>query len=655
MTKTVSLVQINNSFSGQNYLPYSSALLSAYFLQNSSASHEYNFAPFIYKRAPVLDIVNSISSSDVLGLSLYAWNTRLSLEIARHFRLLNPNALIFVGGPSVPDFAESFLRSHPFVDIALHNEGELSVTALLEENLLDRNFSNVPSASFISNNIFVSTPRAPRIDDLSTIPSPFLAGSFDQLFKQNPNERWIGLWETNRGCPFTCTYCDWGSATGSKKIGMFPEGRLEDEMNWFSKNQIEFIFCCDANFGMFPRDPDIARMTGIVKQKTGYPHALSVQNTKNSTDRSYETQKILCDYGLNKGVTLSMQTMSDTALKNIKRSNIRLSSYFELQKRFQNDGVPTYSDLILALPGETYQSYLDGMCKLIESGQHNRIQFNNLSILPNAEMAKNEYRQKFGIKTVFTDIVNMHGSLSLEDESVRERQELVIQTSTLSASDWRKVRSISWLTAFLYFDKIAQIPISIITSIFSVPISQVLDSFISVSSRYPLLHSLIKFLDSEALSISNGGPEYIHSKSFLDIYWPIDEYLFIDLVVNSKLDIFYSELKSFLIELLSNSQNDYFDYLGPDAATSIISESIDLNHWLLNTTLKKPQTFESHWNILDCFESHINGGFVDLSRSNANFQISDHSPFHPDLDDWLREIVWYGNKRGSYLHLFDRV
>ena len=190
---------------------------------------------------------------------------------------------------------------------------------------------------------------------------------------------------------------------------------------------------------------------------------------------------------------------------------------------------------------------------------------------------------------------------------------------------------------------------------FLVPISQVLDSFISVSSRYPLLHSLIKFLDSEALSISNGGPEYIHSKSFLDIYWPIDEYLFIDLVVNSKLDIFYSELKSFLIELLSNSQNDYFDYLSPDAATSIISESIDLNHWLLNTTLKKPQTFESHWNILDCFESHINGGFVDLSRSNANFQISDHSPFHPDLDDWLREIVWYGNKRGSYLHLFDRV
>ena len=46
-----------------------------------------------------------------------------------------------------------------------------------------------------------------------------------------------------------------------------------------------------------------------------------------------------------------MQTLSDKVLKNIKRSNIKLSSYLELQKRFISDGVPTYSDLILALPG----------------------------------------------------------------------------------------------------------------------------------------------------------------------------------------------------------------------------------------------------------------------------------------------------------------
>ena len=50
---------------------------------------------------------------------------------------------------------------------------------------------------------------------MNEIPSPFIEGYFDGLVKDNPDERWIGLWETNRGCPFSCTFCDWG--VGFKK------------------------------------------------------------------------------------------------------------------------------------------------------------------------------------------------------------------------------------------------------------------------------------------------------------------------------------------------------------------------------------------------------------------------------------------------------
>ena len=48
----------------------------------------------------------------------------------------------------------------------------------------------------------------------------------------------------------------WGSATNSKVARMNLD-RLH-ELDWFSKNKIEFIFCCDANFGMLPRDFEIA-------------------------------------------------------------------------------------------------------------------------------------------------------------------------------------------------------------------------------------------------------------------------------------------------------------------------------------------------------------------------------------------------------------
>ena len=109
------------------------------------------------------------------------------------------------------------------------------------------------------------------------------------------------------------------------------------------------------------------------------------------------------------------------------------------------------------------------MYNLIESGQHSRIQFNNLSILPNAEMAKKSYREEYGIKTVISDIVNMHGTVLYEDDSIREKQELVIETSTLSSKDWRKVRSICWLTGFLYFNKIAQVPIAICNGLLGTP------------------------------------------------------------------------------------------------------------------------------------------------------------------------------------------
>ncbi len=85
--------------------------------------------------------------------------------------------------------------------------------------------------------------------------------------------------------------------------------RVYAELDWFSKNKIEFIFCCDANFGILPRDYDIALKAAENKKKFGYPHVLSVQNTKNARERAYKVQKLLADTGLSKGVTLAMQTV----------------------------------------------------------------------------------------------------------------------------------------------------------------------------------------------------------------------------------------------------------------------------------------------------------------------------------------------------------
>jgi len=76
---------------------------------------------------------------------------------------------------------------------------------------------------------------------------------------------------------------------------------------------------------------------------------------------------------------------------------------------------------------------------VIGNGQHNRIQFNNLSILPNAEMGDPAYLKEHGMETVETKIINIHGAL--DEDEIAEVQQLVVATKTMSREDWRRSRS----------------------------------------------------------------------------------------------------------------------------------------------------------------------------------------------------------------------
>lgn len=335
--------------------------------------------------------------------------------------------------------------------------------AILEQ-IPTGDWESITSLSFLNEKQeFNQVPDRPRIVNLDEIPSPYLTGIFDPLMKANPNQIWLGLWKTNRGYPFSCTFCEWGAATKSK-IYMFGEERVYKEINWYSQNKIEFIFCCDANFGIKSRDIEIAQYMAQNKKKYGYPKAFSIQNTKNSSERSYDIQKILGDSGLNKGVNLALQSANPETPEGIKRKNIKGSAYRELQNRFAKDQIETFTDMILALPNETYETFLQGIAKTIEEGQHNKIQFINLSILPNTAMGNPDYQKKYGFVVRDTDIVNIYGSVYVSN-GIYEKQRLVIATNTMPKKDWIKTRVFSWMISLIYFDKLLQIPLMLLHKI----------------------------------------------------------------------------------------------------------------------------------------------------------------------------------------------
>lgn len=640
----VGLVQINNSFSGQNYLPYSIALLQTYVQKFSPNPGRYEFLTPLYKRVRIADAVEALKDADLVGFSTYVWNGRISLEIARRLKELKPGIIILFGGPHVPDQPEEFMRANPQVDVAVHNEGERTFLQLLEAYPDRRAWESMAGVSMVKpDGSFVRNPNVDRVRDLDEIPSPFLEGAFDSIMKANPNESWIGLWETNRGCPFRCTFCDWGSATAGK-VTKFGEERLFEEVDWFAKNKVEYIFCCDANFGIQKRDVDIANHVAAVKKKTGYPVALSVQNTKNATERAYLTQKILSDAGLNKGVALSMQSVDMPTLEAIKRDNISLNTYMELQRRFTRDKVETYSDLILGLPGETYESFVKGVDLLMENGQHNRIQFNNLSILPNAEMGDPAYQKKYGMVTVESKIINIHGERVELDDDVPEVQDLVIATASTPLAEWRRTRIFCWMTALLHFDKLFQIPLILAHGISGIAYRDMIEAFMAADTkRYPMIAEINAFFESEAQSIQKGGSEYVFSKEYLNIFWPADEYIFVKLTAEGKFDAFYAEAGKLLAETVSARHSGL--------PMDVIDEAIRLNHALVHQPFAKTNVkVKLRYDLLDYWNKVRGGEQALLTEKPMVVEIDRTSKPYDDFQKWCREIVWWGNKKGAYLY-----
>ena len=643
----IGLVQINNSFSGASYFPYTAGLLQAYIQEHAKFSECYEFLPFIYSRIPVEESVNQLLSADIVGFSAYVWNFRLSLEIARKLKEQNPEILIVFGGPQVPDKAEGFLSQFPFIDVVCHGEGEQVFCAIVE-NYPSKNWGSIPSISYLDDDgLFINHPKAPRIKDLDVIPSPYLNGLFEALMLENPNNEWLSLWETNRGCPFSCTFCDWGSATASK-VYRFKLERLLAEIDWFADKKVEFVFCCDANFGILSRDTQIAQYAADTKNKIGYPQALSVQNTKNATERAYETQRILNASGLSKGVDLALQSIDKNTLESVKRSNISIKTYEILQQRFTNDGVTTFTDIILGLPGETYESYAEGVSKLIENGQHNRIQFNNLSILPNAEMGDPKYQQKYGMVTVPSEIINIHGLRENRKDDVAEIQELVIATRDMPKEDWVKTRAFSWMIALLHFDKLLQIPLILVHQICGISFRQLTELFMEKDINGNTIPDIGAFFTEKAEDIQNGGFEFCNSPEWLDIWWPADEYMFIKLCREHKLDVFYQEAGE-LLHLFLDSQ--FIDF-----PTDLLDQSLMLNRELIKLPFQEEDTdITISYNIWEFFQSVLVGKPIILDEIECTYRINRAGFNWPSWEKWYREVVWYGNKKGAYLYGNDQI
>lgn len=653
----IGLVQLGNSFSGQCYFPLSAGTLQAYAQKHLLNADRFKFSDILYAFLPISDAADKLNGADLVGFSVYVWNFENSLAIAREVKRRNPNVVIVFGGPHVPDAqynrfqTEAFHRQYPFVDMACHGEGERVFCKILErmavDGCLDR--SLIPSISFIDESgSFFHNPKLARMnkEELSTVPSPYLTGTFDSLMENHPKQVWIAMWETDRGCPYKCSYCDWGRATGDKVVP-FPLEQVIAEAEWFGEHRIPYIFCANANFGILKRDVAIAEELAKVKKQYGYPERISTQNPKNPKEHSLKALEILDSVGLNKVTVMSLQSKNPATLVAVRRDNMKPEEYNEIQKRLRAQGIHTMTDYIIGMPMETYTSVLSGISDIIVNGQHDHIHFQNLSILPNPEMADPEYQSKYGMEIVRIMIVNPHGKKGGSVSGIEEYQQLVVGTNTMSRSDWVKTQTLCNLVSLVYFDKLLQIPIIALHELYGVSYSQVFEKMIGCAERpaeFPVFSETLRLFQTHACAIQDNHEEYIHSPECLDVWWYPDEYALIMLCKDEKLDAFYKEAERILQSCLAGK-------------SKILAEAVKLNYALLKLPMQTTDvTIILSHNIWEWYRAILFGTSVPLEEGNYQYRIDRTTKdergtnWWGSLEDWYKQMVWYCNRGLGYLY-----
>lgn len=363
--------------------------------------------------------LDDLREPGVFLFSSYVWNHDANLRVARRIKDRIPGALVIFGGPQVPKQKlplRAFFLENSCVDMVVRGEGEEALSEILEtiaaartpiDSVGSMDFSHVPGIAYRAPD-FVETADRPRAKSLESYPSPYTAGLFDHWISATG---YMPL-ETNRGCPYGCTFCDWGAAT-LQKIRVMSMERVFGEIEYAGRFRISSVYICDANFGILKRDVEIAAHIVEISRRFGYPRLVGYNNAKVIRPELQQIVKMLRDAGLNALGQVAIQTTDPTTLSNVKRSNIKVSEYDKLVHFFREENIPAVSELMLGLPGQTLRTTQGDLQFLFDRHIYARV-FATF-VMPNAPMNEPEYKALHEIEVDAAGHVSSTSSFTSDD------------------------------------------------------------------------------------------------------------------------------------------------------------------------------------------------------------------------------------------------
>lgn len=611
-------VDVSAAQGAQNaYLPYTAGILAANAWQSETVKNRFRFKEFIFLREDVNAVVARMEAPAVAAFSNYCWNTEYNKLLAQKIKERYPACVTVFGGHNIPDDF-SFLEAYPYIDILCHGEGEDTTRLLLEALAAGTALRTVPNISYREAD---GTCRRTETACQKTLdyPSPYLDGWFDPIVEAHPEIQFNAILETSRGCPNQCAYCDWGLLRS--RVRMFPLERIKAEIRWMAAHKIAFVWGADANFGMFSRDLEIADALVEAKETTGYPERMRMNYAKNNAENVFAIVKKFkqCEFD-RIGATLSFQSLSPTVLENIGRTNRDLDFYRELLTKYNTEGMKTYSELILGLPGETYESFIRGIATLFEIGQHFVFEVYGCILLPNAQLGQKDYIKRFGIKTVQSEIIRPHFHDVAFD--VKEYNTIVVETDSMPREMWVRANVFFYLAKAFHGNGLLRAFAIYLYQEKGVPYERFYDGALSYLEEHPEFFTAKLFADvknhADELSRGVNNPRLKFAPCG-DIVWDDHEYAVLHIL--ERIDDFYEELLPYLrrFEIAPDIFSDLLAYQRaimrrPNDPEARVLLSYDIHGFLSDVYVNRPHPLEKKAHTLVMRDSDVKTGWPDFAK-----------------------------------------
>jgi len=511
MPSKIYLADLRYNFSGvlaNDCMPLGVAYMKAVMDRDLPAS-DVESRLFVYPDR-LLDAITH-DPPDVLMLSNYVWNEALSLFFGKIAKQIRPETLVVVGGPNIslePERQIDYFNRHPEIDVYILGEADFLAAEIVKLFMAAGRSKRALGAMTVPSSLYrdpdgvtIRNETWERHKQVDEIPSPWLTGIQDEFF----DGKLAPMIETNRGCPFSCTFCAQGTRWYAK-IHNFTIERMKEEIHYIARMikarspSMGTLRIADSNYGMYERDIEISSYIGQMQREYGWPTFIDATTGKNRPERIIKSLEQVSGALV---LYQAVQSLDDDVLRNVKRQAIKLEAYEQLQVHMRGRGLRSTSDLILGLPGESLKTHLAALHRLLDSDINSLHNFQAM-MLKGSEMETQACREQFKFVTRFRVLPKNFGIY--RDEKVLDVEEIIVATDTLPFDDYVTARKHHLVSSVFWNDSWFERHFGIKASQWwgallpaleggSAPVRNFLDSFVSetVNELFPTRESCAEF------------------------------------------------------------------------------------------------------------------------------------------------------------------